>query len=82
MRCWTQTAIALLLAVGLLVVLVAPAYDLLPTTAGEKSTPQITMAAAVGLLPLTLIVLAFAAGPDIMPAFSSDLVTLTCTRIC
>ncbi len=77
-----QLVLAVLLAAAVAIVLVAPSYDLLPTTLGNESAAHVAVV-AVGILLLPAVIavrLAAQVAGGLTP--SPDVVALTCVRIC
>ncbi len=78
-----RIAIAVSLAAVLAIILIAPNYDIDPTTLRDNSVPQtLASAALLQLSPATLLTIA--AAPELLslPTPCSDLVAVTCTRLC
>jgi hypothetical protein len=83
LRSQLQCVLLILLATAIAVVLVAPSYDLLPTTLRDTSRPHIFFPAA--LEPnLRHFVMVVSAAPLFADAgtLSCELLSLTCTRLC
>jgi len=83
MRSRFQCALLILLATAIAVVLIAPSYDLLPTTVHDISAAHLFLPATLAS-PLHQLVLAISGAPIVADAgmLSSELLSLTCTRLC
>ncbi len=77
-----QLALAVLLAAAVAIVLVAPSYDLLPTTLGDKPAPHVAVVAVGILLPSAVIAIRLAAQVAGGLTSSPGVAALTCVRIC
>ncbi len=83
MKCKFQCALLLLVVAAIAVVLVAPSYDLLPTTVRDISPAHLFLPATLAS-PLYYLALAVSGATIITSAviLSPELLSLTCTRLC
>ncbi len=77
-----RIAIAVSLAAALAIILIAPSYDIDPTTLRDNSVPTLASAALLQLSLATSLTIAVVPELASLPMPCSDLVAVTCTRLC